>query len=173
MDNDYPVHSYPASHPAAGILSVAATDSNDSLARFSNFGKRSVDIAAPGVKLLSSIPAGKDSVPLSSYAALSGTSMAAPVVSGAAAFLLSQNPRLTNLELKQRLMDSVDKIPGLTGKVASGGRLNLYKALNQTSRIASTPNRADRKPTSRVSTPQMQSVGGIRIFDKRKEKQKW
>jgi len=111
--------SYPASYDLANIVSVAATDDNDSLAGFSNFGTTTVDLAAPGVAILSTLPG-------NAYGYLSGTSMATPHVAGAAAVLASANPGLTVAELKDRLLRGVDSA-GLP--VLTGGRLNLNNTL--------------------------------------------
>ncbi|NVK17618.1 MAG: S8 family serine peptidase [Methylocystaceae bacterium] len=170
-DNDGRHRSYPASYPSDGILSVAASNESDELARFSNFGKRYVDLASPGVNIVSTIPAGHDPIPRNEYKASQGTSMAAPIVSGTAALLLAQNPSLTNLELKARLMASVDKSPAFRDKVASGGRLNIFKALNQRHVIVQKPDRNEKSP---IPTARHEdSVGGIRIFDHREDRQKW
>ncbi len=112
----------PAGLPVSNIISVAATDHNDELAWFSNHGAVEVDIAAPGVNILSSVPnAGYDSY--------QGTSMASPHVAGAAALLFAQNPGITYHEVKAILMNRSDVVPGTASKVASGGRLNLNKAV--------------------------------------------
>ncbi|WP_167730253.1 S8 family peptidase [Terasakiella sp. SH-1] len=177
-NNDERLKSYPASYEAPGILSVAATNRRDQLAEFSNFGPRNVDIAAPGVKILSTVPRDvKRDWPKSSYYSTSGTSMAAPVVSGAAALLLAQNPRLTNLQLKSMLMSGTDPLPSLKGKVLSGGRLNIAKALSQrvvvtkeqSSERSPAPayNQRPTSPTQNTQQPTSNSVGGIRIFDSR------
>jgi thermitase len=114
---------YPASYQIDNVISVAATTNKDTLADFSTFGKRTVHIAAPGNNILSTVPKG-------GYAVLSGTSMATPHVSGAAALLMSANPNFTYAEVKDRLLKSRDWVPSLARKVASGGRLNIYNALN-------------------------------------------
>ena len=103
------------------VLTVAATDHDDLLADFSNFGSW-VHLAAPGVDVYSTFP-GAD------YATMSGTSMATPHVAGAAALVLAYNPTLTNLDLKNRLLQTVDARANLSGKVTTGGRLNVQKAL--------------------------------------------
>ncbi len=124
LDNDASPH-YPSSYSSPNILAVAATDSSDKLAYFSNYGATSVDIAAPGVSILSTQPG-------NSYASFSGTSMATPHVSGAAALLLANDPSLTTGQLKAALMDYADPVPALQGKVASGGRLNVFNAISGT-----------------------------------------
>lgn len=113
---------FPAAYPLSNILSVAATDDQDNLASFSNYGQSSVDLAAPGVKTYSTIPGGE-------FGLKSGTSMATPHVSGAASLILTKFPNLSNEELKDRLMFSTDRVWQLEGKVASGGRLNVARAL--------------------------------------------
>lgn len=123
---------YPAAYSLPNIVSVAATDANDQLGEFSNWGARSVDLAAPGVKILSTVPGGGLGVK-------SGTSMAAPHVSGATSLILEKFPELSNKELKDRLLFSVDRMPHLEGKVVSGGRLNLARALESDSTAPGVP----------------------------------
>ncbi|MGD9780976.1 MAG: LamG-like jellyroll fold domain-containing protein [Kiritimatiellia bacterium] len=115
-------HFYPSDYDLDNIVSVAATDRNDELAEFSCYGAVSVDLAAPGVSILSSTPG-------DNYESYSGTSMATPFVSGAAALLMAQDANLTVSEIKSILMTSVDKLESLAGKVVTGGRLNLSRAL--------------------------------------------
>jgi subtilisin family serine protease len=112
--------SYPASYDLENIVAVAATTHTDALASFSNFGATSVDLAAPGADILSTIRG-------SSYGLLSGTSMSSPHVAGAAAVLLGNDPTLTVHELRAKLLRSTD-FKGLP--VATGGRLNLFSALS-------------------------------------------
>ena len=113
---------YPSGYEMANSIAVAATDRNDRLASFSNYGQKEVDIAAPGVDTYSTVPNGK-------FGFKSGTSMATPHVSGAAVLMVAHEPNITNEELKQRLMDGADRIPSLRGKVASHGRLNINNSL--------------------------------------------
>jgi serine protease len=115
--------SYPASYNLDNIISVAATDSNDNLAYFSSYGATSVDLAAPGVNILSTVPGGR-------YAYYSGTSMATPHVTGVVALLLSQNPTQSYSQIINRILSNVDPVAGLTGRVATGGRLNAASAVN-------------------------------------------
>ncbi len=114
--------SYPASYDLPNIISVAATDNNDTLASFSNFGAKSVDLAAPGVDVVSTYPDRR-------YAYMSGTSMATPYVTGVAALIKSQNPALDAARIRSRILESVDKKANLQGSVATGGRLNAASAL--------------------------------------------
>ncbi|MBM3465103.1 MAG: hypothetical protein FJX76_23635 [Armatimonadetes bacterium] len=113
---------FPASYDLDNIVSVAATNSADEIAYFSNHGLTSVDVAAPGDGIYSTVPGGE-------YGSKSGTSMATPHVAGAAALILSKYPDLTNEQVKARLIHSVDRAPSLEGKSVSGGRLNLARAL--------------------------------------------
>ena len=130
-DNDLSPQ-YPANYNLDNIISVAATDHNDQLGDFSNYGATSVDLAAPGVGILSTVPGG-------GYEAWEGTSMAAPHVSGVASLILAQNPNLTALEVKEQILQSVDPISGLQGKTVTGGRLNAHKALTNGTTPPVTP----------------------------------
>lgn len=123
----------PASYDFDAIIAVAATDSNDALGAFSNFGPRTTDIAAPGVRVMSSVPENKyeDRIMIFGFplADWSGTSMATPHVAGAAALVWSQYPDLTAAQVKARLLRSVTPVAALRGKVATGGVLNVNAAL--------------------------------------------
>ena len=99
-------------------------DRTDSLASFSNYGVKTVHVAAPGRDILSTWLN-------DDYREASGTSMAAPQVSGVAALILAAEPKLSVEKLRERILKSVDKIDSLNGKVASGGRINAAKALGQ------------------------------------------
>ena len=118
---------YPGSYDSPSVLSIAASDSSDNKASFSNFGTTSVDLAAPGVGILSTV------LGTSSYGFKSGTSMATPHVSGAAALLLAANSSLSMASVKATLMNTVDILPQWNGQVLTGGRLNISRAIqNQT-----------------------------------------
>ncbi|HVQ41981.1 MAG TPA: Ig-like domain-containing protein, partial [Vicinamibacterales bacterium] len=111
----------PASYTSSSIVSVAASDQSDNRAGFSNFGVSSVDLAAPGVGIRSTLRDG-------TYGDMSGTSMAVPHVAGVAALLASVDPTLSVDNLKVLLMQKVDVLPQWAGLAASGGRLNAFKA---------------------------------------------
>jgi len=124
-DNDNPdFRAYPASFDLDNIIAVAATDDNDQLAWFSNFGTTSVDLGAPGVDILSTIPG-------NNYAFFSGTSMATPHVVGVAGLLLAEDPGLSAEEVKKLILETTDPLPSLEGKTVSGGRLNAFNALSE------------------------------------------
>jgi len=113
---------YPSSYDLPNLISVAATDHNDDLADFSNYGPISVDLGAPGEDILSTTPA-------NSYGLKSGTSMATPHVAGVCALILSVNPAVPVSQMKTVLLNATDPIPALTGKCVSEGRLNAFFAI--------------------------------------------
>lgn len=113
---------YPASYDGQNIIAVLATDKYDNMSSFSNYGPTSVDIGAPGSDILSCQPG-------SNYQYLSGTSMATPHVAGACALVWSMCTSLTNLQVKDIILRTVDQIPALNGLCVSEGRLNLYEAI--------------------------------------------
>ena len=121
-DNDS-TPAYPASYDVDNVLAVAATDNRDNLADFSSYGRTKVHVAAPGVKVYSSVPGG-------GYAHFSGTSMATPHVAGAAALLMSNQSDWDYAEVKRRLIVTSDPVPSLRRRVASRGRINVENALN-------------------------------------------
>jgi len=124
--------SYPGAYRAANVISVAATDNTDTLASFSNYGSTTVDLGAPGVNIASTYPN-------SGYASMSGTSMATPHVAGAAALVLAACASLDTPTLRATLVNNVDAVGSLTAKTASGGRLNVYKAVTACATGSSAP----------------------------------
>lgn len=120
-DNDQTPH-YPSSYNVGNVVAVAALNRNDELASFSNYGARSVHVAAPGVEILSTwLNHG--------FEEKKGTSMATPFVAGVAALVLAQNPKMSVGDLRTLLLKSIDPVPSLKGRVSSGGRINAAKAL--------------------------------------------
>jgi subtilisin family serine protease len=122
-DNNDSIPIYPCNYTSANIVCVAATTRGDVLASFSNYGASSVDLAAPGVAILSTKPGGF-------YQFGDGTSMASPHVAGVAALRLALSPAATVGQLKNALLSSVDTKAALSGRVVSGGRLNAFGAMN-------------------------------------------
>jgi subtilisin family serine protease len=132
--NNDALPSYPAGYALDNIISVAATADDDSLEFYSNFGATSVDVAAPGGEIWSC-----GNTNDANYAQMSGTSMAAPVVSGMIALLKAQFPDDSAAKLRERLVATVDALPALSGKMVSGGRVNLQKAFLPYVSAAFTP----------------------------------
>lgn len=112
---------YPANYPGANVVSVAATDRTDRLASFSNYGRSTVDIAAPGVGIYSTLPGGR-------YGSYSGTSMAAPHVAGALALVWDTHPTWTYQKVIAAVLNTADRVSALAGKVATG-RLDVAAAI--------------------------------------------
>ncbi len=125
---------FPAAYDLDNIISVAATDHDDLYAGFSNWGEDWVDLAAPGVSIGSTVPTGRCPMCTSSgYGASSGTSMAAPHVTGAAALIWSEFAGLNNEQVKQRILSGVDALPNQSKKTLTNGRLNLFNAMEKDS----------------------------------------
>ncbi|WP_314723446.1 S8 family peptidase [Enterocloster bolteae] len=112
---------YPASYTPENIITVGNLMFDGSLAENSNFGAASVDIAAPGTYILSTVPGG--------YGYMSGTSMAAPMVTGTAALIYSCRTDLSLMDVKRAILESARKLDGLSGKTVTGGILDAYAVL--------------------------------------------
>jgi thermitase len=117
--------SYPASYQLDNVISVASHTAQDTLSSFSNFGKRSVHVAAPGSNILSCVPGGN-------YKVKSGTSMATPHTSGVVGLLLSETGRLPVLEVRNRLMATTTPGSAYRKSTQAGGRVNIYNFLTDT-----------------------------------------
>jgi subtilisin family serine protease/subtilisin-like proprotein convertase family protein len=132
LDNDtFPF--YPASYNVDNVISVAATDASDNLAYFSNYGEQSVDLAAPGANILSTFPtrltdAMRNAGFSTNYQSISGTSMAAPHVTGVIALISSLHPDWTYDQIIDQVLGTVDLIPGLA--TVTGGRVNAASAVD-------------------------------------------
>lgn len=128
-----PLKAFPASYLHENIISVAAVDSANKIAGFSNFGAANVDLGAPGVKIFSTTVGNRysDSVIELLQADWSGTSMACPHVAGAAALYWSAHPEKNWKDVKTALLNSVRKIPALDGKTLTGGKLSVEDLMKQ------------------------------------------
>ena len=116
-DNDVTA-SYPSNYDVANVIAVAAIDSSGGLASFSQYGARTVDLGAPGVGVWSTTA-------FNGYSSYSGTSMATPHVTGAAALYASTHPGASAATIKAAILGSVAPTPSLAGKTVTGGRLNV------------------------------------------------
>jgi subtilisin family serine protease len=114
--------SYPANDTSTAVIAVAATDRSNRLASFSNYGATSVDIAAPGAAIYSTVPG-------NAYESYSGTSMATPHVTGAVALLAAANPQASAAAIRAAILSSARPVADLAGKVATGGMLDVAAAL--------------------------------------------
>ena len=160
ISNDITPH-YPSSYTHDNIVAVANTTSSDVLKDTSNYGSSSVDIAAPGTEILSTYYSSS-----SAYATMSGTSMATPFVSGALALLKAQYPSYTYLQLIQKLYAGGDSLSSLSGKVSTGKRLNVYKALNNTQLVSPVPSASRGTYSDRVyvSWPSVSGASYYRVY---------
>ncbi len=125
--------SYPASYQVENVISVASHTAQDSLSSFSNFGKRSVHVAAPGSNVLSTTPGGE-------YKVFSGTSMATPHVSGVIGLFVAQEGRTSVSELRSRLMATTVPTAAYRKTTAAGGRTSAYNFLTDTRIPRQEPN---------------------------------
>ncbi|MBF0206870.1 MAG: S8 family serine peptidase [Oligoflexia bacterium] len=168
-NNDTVVAS-PANVKRLNTISVAATLGDRSLADFSNYGKKMVDVAAPGVAISSSVPSTTED----RFLGLSGTSQAAPAVSNIAAEVLNLNPILTPAQIKEVIMKTVDVKSFLRGKVLTSGMVNKQRAMKAAELSRRYPlskaialSRNLVKPTARSATMSFDSDGreGIGVGD--------
>lgn len=123
---------FPSSYNADNLIAVAATNRRDQLASFSNYGHRTVDLAAPGTTIYSTAPAQR-------YATFSGTSMASPHVAGTAALAWNRFPTASYADVRDALFAAVDPLASLSGKVATSGRLNARGTLEALGAVVPTP----------------------------------
>lgn len=117
--------SYPAAYSNINIISVAAITSTGGLASFSNYGATQVDIGAPGYGIYSTVPVRSGKNVVAGYASYSGTSMATPHVTGAAALYASTHAGATAAQIKAALLNNATPTSSLSGKCTTGGRLNV------------------------------------------------
>ncbi len=167
LDNDEDdLNTYPAEYENDNVISVAATDNRDRAARFTNWGRTSVDVAAPGVGILSTINT-KASPDFPEYLPMSGTSIASPIVAGAIAVMLQQKPDLIVEQgpgsfdfgpLREALFSSIEPISDLEDKTVTGGRINLLRALQYIEK-------QDLPPIAKIGGTHMRRVGEEVIVD--------
>jgi subtilisin family serine protease len=131
---------YPACYPMDNIISVAYTTRKDELGGFSYFGPTNVDLGAPGDQVSSTYTNSDSAYFIStSSSGISGTSFAAPMVSGACALMLAKFPGENYQQIIARIFEATDPLPALAGKCLTGGRLNLWKALSPPISLVSIP----------------------------------
>ena len=117
--------SYPSGYPNDNIIAVASITSTGAISSFSNYAATKVDLGAPGSGIYSTLPARSKGQIVSSYGSYSGTSMATPHVTGAAALYKSTNPTATAAQIKAAILGATVPTASLTGKCVTGGRLNV------------------------------------------------
>ncbi|HEY2181784.1 MAG TPA: S8 family serine peptidase, partial [Solirubrobacteraceae bacterium] len=171
-ENNDSVARYPCDYDRPTEICVTASNDNDQLPTWANTGSKTVDLAAPGVSVYSTLREGK-------YGYLSGGSMASPQVAGAAALILSVQPSLSPTALKADILEHVDKLSSLSGRVITGGRLDVCKAVpgcsltlppspptfGKTSVGASSESfAADRKRVNRYALPSAGSVTKLSVY---------
>ena len=122
-DNDATA-SYPSGYPNANIIAVASITSSGALSSFSQWGRTTVDIGAPGSGIYSTVPVSSKGSVVSGYSSYNGTSMATPHVTGAAALYKSSHPGATAADVKAAILGSAVPTTSLSNKVSTGGRLN-------------------------------------------------
>lgn len=131
LDNDDETTShYPASYDLPNVISVGASDSSDSKASFSNYGRHSVHVAAPGDGIFSTMSGTNHFGFTTGYGTLSGTSMAAPHVTGLAALLKSQDSGRDGVTLRNLLLAGGDPVASLAAKTITGRRINAFNSQN-------------------------------------------
>ncbi|UFH56768.1 S8 family peptidase [Spirosoma sp. KNUC1025] len=116
---------YPSNYNVANVIAVASITNTGALSSFSNYGATQVDLGAPGSAIYSSVPVKSGGNIVSGYASYSGTSMATPHVSGAAALYASYHPTASAAQIKSAILAAVTPTPSLSGKTVTGGRLNV------------------------------------------------
>lgn len=125
-DHDAWYHIFPCDYSLSGIVCVAATDNNDAITSFSDYGIVSVDVAAPWSNIYSTMPS-------NSYWYLNGTSMATPYVAWLISLAWSYKPDLTSMEVISHLFGTVEKLPSLSWKIYTEWKINAYNLMNSLS----------------------------------------
>ena len=143
-DNDA-VGSYPCNHPLPNVICVTASDRVDDRPGFASYGRRAVDLAAPGVEIVSTLPGRQ-------WGAQSGTSSSTPHVAGTAALMKSLYPQSSVAAIRASLLASVDARPAFAGTTVTGGRLNADRALASPPNAAAFPPEAGIDPARQSAT---------------------
>lgn len=123
--NNETTANYPSNYPNSNVIAVAALTSTGALASYSNYGATQVDLGAPGSGIWSTVPVSSKGAIISSYASYNGTSMATPHVTGACALYASSHPGASAADIKNAILNNVVSTVSLSGKTATGGRLNV------------------------------------------------
>ncbi|MBR9788510.1 MAG: S8 family serine peptidase [Vibrionaceae bacterium] len=132
-DNNDSTPDYPSSFNLGNIISVASTNANDDLSAFSNYGSGSVDLGAPGEDIVSTYTI------TGGYEIASGTSMAAPHVTGVAVLVASKHPGWGYADIKNRILSTTRPLTSLAGKTATGGVLNAFNAVQEPATLPTAP----------------------------------
>lgn len=141
------VANYPSNYADSSIIAVAATDRADRLASFSNWGATTVDVAAPGVGILSTVPNTR-------YASYSGTSMATPHVAGTIALMAAANPQATAAQLKAALLSTVRPVAALRGRMVTSGVIDANTAVRAVALAIPPPPPSDPPPPAPDPEPE-------------------
>ena len=158
QDNDTSVH-YPSNCPYDNVIAVAAMDTDGSIASFSNYGSKTVQIMAPGVGITTT------TINDGYVSNAAGTSFATPFVTGVAAMVLSQSPNMNYVTLRQIILSSATKTPSTgSSMVATGGCVNAYEALvaegNTDTSTSSTQDSSQTSDTSNAVSSAESGGGG-------------
>ncbi len=152
-ENNNNILMYPANYDVPNNIAVAAVNSSDSLASFSNYGSQTVHLGAPGSFVESTILG-------NTFGSMSGTSMAAPFVAGAAALAWREAPQLSAYQMKELILGSVTPISALTGKVVSAGRINVFNLMSDVLNETATPfSNPSYTPVYRTASGAYQTTG--------------
>jgi hypothetical protein len=152
---------YPCAFGLANEICVTAANARDELPAWANYGPQFVQLAAPGESIFSTLAAAGGEA---RYGYLSGTSMATAQVSGAAALILSQDPAMSPAELRADILQSVDPLPSLAGKVTTGGRLDVCRAIPACSGpLAAAPAVAPAAPAAAPSAAQRPRIAALSL----------
>lgn len=146
---------YPSSYALPNVVAVAASDQSDNLASFSDYGPNSVALAAPGVNIQSTLPGGQ-------FGSMSGTSMAAPLVSGALALVWGEHPNWTYQQVIDQVLSTVTPTQGLAGKVKSGGVLNIAAAVGANTTPV-VPTVLPKVVSATANGPEMNTIKDVRL----------